>query len=68
MSNACDMSELFAYAFSAVFVEGALPVPAQHQSFAGVLDEIYATPRFVTRVLSSLNSSVAVPMAYTLTY
>ena len=44
VSDASDMSELLADAFSAVFVEGALPVPAQHQGFVGVLDEIYVSP------------------------
>ena len=35
MSNASDMSELLAHAFSLVFVEGA-PFSAPHQSFAGM--------------------------------
>ena len=41
MPDAFEMIELFADAISAVFVEGAPPVSAQHQSFTGVLDEVY---------------------------
>ena len=56
VSNAADMSELLANAFSAVFVEGAPPVAAQHQSFAGVLDEVFVSPENVVKVLSALSS------------
>ena len=59
MSNAADMSEVLANAFSTVFVEDAPPVAAQHQSFAGVLDKVYATSENVVKVLSGLNSSSA---------
>ena len=59
VSNAADMSELLANAFSAVFVEGAPPVAAKHQSFAGVLDEVYMSPESVVKVLSALNSCSA---------
>ena len=58
VSNAADMRELLANAFSAVFVENAHPVAAQHQSFAGVLDEVFVSPESV-KVLSALNSSSA---------
>ena len=59
MSNAADMSELLDNAFSAVFVENAPPVAAQHQSFAVVLDKVYVPSENVVKVLSVLNSSSA---------
>ena len=58
MSNAADVSELLANAFSAVFVEGAPPIAAQHQSFAGVLDKVFVSLKSV-KVLSALSSSSA---------
>ena len=62
VSNAAGMTELLANAFSAVFVEGTPPVAAQHQSFAGMLDEVYVTPENVVKILSGLNSSSAVSL------
>ena len=59
VSDASDMNELPADAFSAVFVESAPPVPAQHQRFAGVLDEVYLSSGSIARVLTGLNSSSA---------
>ena len=59
VSNAADMSELLANAFSAVFVEDAPPIAAQYQSFAGELDKVYVSPENVVKVLSGLNSSSA---------
>ena len=40
VSNVSDTSELLADAFSDVFIEGAPPISAQHQSFASVLEEV----------------------------
>ena len=57
VSNAVHMSEFLANAFSAVFVEGAPLVATQHQSFAGVLDEMFVSPESVIKVLSALSSS-----------
>ena len=59
VTDASDMNELLADAFSAVFPEGAPPVPAQHLRFAGVLDDVYLSPGSVARVLTGLNSSAA---------
>ena len=47
VSNASDMSELLADAFSAAFVEGAPLITAQHQNFTGVLDEVCVSPENV---------------------
>ena len=58
MSNASDISDLLAHAFSLVFVEGA-PFSAQHQSFAGKLNEVALSTEIVVRVLAELNSSSA---------
>ena len=54
---------LLADAFSAVLVvESASPISAPHQGFAGVLQEVYASPESVARELSNLsNSSAAGP-------
>ena len=52
VSDASDMSELLADAFSAVFVEGVSPVPTQHR-IAGALDEVYVSPGSVAMVLSN---------------
>ena len=57
MYDASDTRELLADAFSAVFVQIGSLVSAQHQSFAGALDEMYVSPESVTRVLSSDTSS-----------
>ena len=53
MSNASDVSEFLAHAFSLVFVEGTL-FPVQHQSFAGKLDEVALSPEIVVKALSEL--------------
>ena len=54
VSDSVDMSELLADAFPAVFVKDA--PSAQHQIFAGVLDEVHVFLGSVVRVLSSWNS------------
>ena len=53
LSNVADMSELLVNALFAVFVEGAPLIAAEHQSIAGVFNEVYASPENV-KVLSRL--------------
>ena len=53
------MSELLDNAFSVEFVVGTPFITVQHQTFAGVLDEVHKSPENIIKVLSGLNSSSA---------